>query len=74
MKDLFSKEYIKIVMPDGKIKQANGLVRKYLLSIGGRELILQPINLNYENQTRGSSGTSEVPKPRRGRKPRRSEK
>jgi hypothetical protein len=74
MKDLLNKKFIKIAMPDGKIKEANGLVKKYLLSIGGRELILQPINFNYENETRRSDGISEIPKSRRGRKSRRSEK
>lgn len=53
MKDS-SNDNNKIVMPDGKIKDASKIVKKYLLSIGGRELILQPINIDFEYKTNNS--------------------
>jgi hypothetical protein len=64
----------KIVMPDGEIKtNVSTSVADLLFSHGGRLIELQPIQLSYADQTGRSTGASEVPKPRRGRKPRISE-
>ena len=64
-----------IILADGSIVHATELVADYLIKKGGRECKLKPIetpNL-YGNESRGSTGVSELPKPKRSRKPRGSE-
>jgi hypothetical protein len=59
-------------MPDGEVKiNVSTSVADLLFHQGGRLLELQPIQLlYYADQTGRSIGTSEVPQPRRIRKPR----
>jgi hypothetical protein len=54
-------------MPDGTIKKASPMVAELLFKNGGREIELKPIELNYGTQRERSTGTIEVPKPKRRR-------
>jgi hypothetical protein len=61
-----------LILSDGRIIQASDMVAEHLLKKkGARELTLQPINTPtiYADQTGGSTGTGELPKPKRSRKP-----
>lgn len=61
----------RIVMPDGEVKiNVSTSVADLLFHQGGRLLEIQPIQLSYADQTGRSTGASEVPQPRRIRKPR----
>ena len=53
------------IMRDGSIKQATDVLAQELIKRGARELKLTPIHIDYGNQTGGSTGADEVPKPRR---------
>jgi hypothetical protein len=53
------------IMSDGTIKRASDVLAAELIKRGARELKLQPITIDYGNQTGGSTGALEVPKPRR---------
>jgi hypothetical protein len=59
-----------LILSDGRIIQASDVVAESLFKKGARELKLQPINtpIIYGNQTGGSTGTGELPKPKRSRK------
>lgn len=64
-----------LLLSDGKIIQASDVVASNLLARGARELKLKQIEtpIIYGNETRGGAGVSEIPKPRRSRKPRNGE-
>lgn len=62
-----------LILTDGRIIKASDLVAEHLINKkGAKELTLQPINTPeiYADQTGGSTGDSELPKPKRSRKPR----
>ena len=64
-----------LILSDGRIIQASDMVAEHLLTKkNAKELILQPINTPtiYADQTGGSTGDSELPKPKRSREPGRS--
>jgi hypothetical protein len=58
------------IMSDGTIKRAADVLAQELIKRGARELKLTPITIDYGNQTGGSTGADEVPKPRRSSRPR----
>jgi hypothetical protein len=56
------------IMADGTIKRASDMVAELLKLNGGRRLELKPIELNINNNEGSRSiGTGEVPKPRKRR-------
>ena len=62
-----------LILSSGRIIEASDMVAEHLLKKkGARELTLQPINTPeiYADQTGGSTGDSELPKPKRSREPR----
>jgi hypothetical protein len=65
-----------LITKEGKLIQASDLVAEEMLKRGARELKLKQIEtpLYYGNETRGGAGISEIPKPRRSRKPRNGER
>ena len=62
------------VMPNGDIKRASGMLAALLIKRGARPLELKPINLVYAIEREGSDGASTIPKPKRSRKPRSSQR
>jgi hypothetical protein len=64
-----------MITAEGKIINASDVLADHLIKKGGRELKLQTIKTPniYGDETRGGDGISELPKPKRSRKPRRSE-
>jgi len=56
-------------LPDGRIVRINKNLEAVALRKGGKPLVLQPIKIEYANNTGTGIGLSEVHKPaRRGRR------